>query len=279
MITVFLNGTIYAPYETKVFSGGEIHVKFDMGKVVYHNTITWVRITTKLTSSEEVMRLMMVVDALRQEYGNIPLHLDMDYLPYARQDRVCAVGEAFSLKVFCKLINSMDFSSVRVVDCHSQVGLALLNNAHNYPQATVICHYLRRTLKNHGWDTIVAPDLGAHKKAEDVGKELGLDVVQATKKRDPNTGKLSCFQVLDVGALKGRKCLIVDDLCDGGGTFIGLVDALRLKGAERIGLYVTHGIFSKGLDCLYDAGINHIYTTNSFTNLTSTDKFTVVNLQ
>ena len=66
------------------------------------------------------------------------------------------------------------------------------------------------------------------------------------------------------GAFAGRDCLIMDDICDGGGTFVLLAEYLLRHGAASVGLAVTHGIFTKGIDILFDAGISRIYTTDSF---------------
>ncbi|RYF48025.1 MAG: phosphoribosyltransferase [Cytophagaceae bacterium] len=78
--------------------------------------------------------------------------------------------------------------------------------------------------------------------------------------------------------LGGFESLIVDDICDGGGTFIGLAAELRKLNPERISLAVSHGIFSKGIDPLTN-WLDHVYTTDSFSTLTSTDAFTQIALK
>lgn len=88
-------------------------------------------------------------------------------------------------------------------------------------------------------------------------EDFGVPVLHATKHRDPETGRLSQFTV---PALMPR-VLIVDDICDGGGTFLGLADAIDFR--TELYLYVTHGIFSKGVHELYKR-FKAIYTTRSF---------------
>lgn len=83
---------------------------------------------------------------------------------------------------------------------------------------------------------------------------------QAEKVRDFDTGKLSGFTVPDMG--EAERILIADDICDGGGTFVGLLDKIRETSSAPVDLYVTHGIFSKGLQIL--EGFDRIYTTDSF---------------
>jgi len=109
---------------------------------------------------------------------------------------------------------------------------------------------------------LVAPDAGALKKVSSIAKALGTQWVRADKSRDPATGEITGTVVYSehVGQ---RDFLIVDDICDGGRTFIALAEALRPLTDGRVYLYVTHGIFSSGYDAL-TAAIDGIYTANSF---------------
>lgn len=75
------------------------------------------------------------------------------------------------------------------------------------------------------------------------------------------SGRLSGFGVVDASAVQDKTCVIVDDLCDGGGTFSGLAEQLVLAGAKVVDLYVTHGVFSKGLPL---PGIRTVFTTNAY---------------
>ncbi len=82
------------------------------------------------------------------------------------------------------------------------------------------------------------------------------------KNRD-KTGKITHTDVFSPAPIEGYDCFIVDDICDGGRTFIELAKTLKEKGAEKIYLYITHGIFSNGFGDL-STYFEHIYTTNSF---------------
>lgn len=109
---------------------------------------------------------------------------------------------------------------------------------------------------------LVSPDAGALKKIYKVSEYLGgIPVIECSKKRDVRTGQLSGFSVYEED-LKGKHCVVVDDICDGGGTFLGLATALKEKNAGKLSLIVSHGIFSKGFDPLkehYDT----VFTTNT----------------
>lgn len=195
--------------------------------------------------------------------------MELPYIPYARQDRVCAPGDSFSLKLFANLINAQGYDKVYVTDAHSTVATALLENVVERPQSSFAVGLASRLgilgLANYKY--IVAPDAGASKKAVDFAKTYNLmthvDVVQALKVRDPATGAITKTTVLKDDFVEDD-VLIVDDICDGGRTFTELARALKDRGAGRIGLFVTHGIFSRGLDPLFAEGIDDIFTTDSF---------------
>lgn len=260
MIEVLLNGNYKLHYDSFVFSGGEVHIKLNT-EVVFHQ-ISFANIFVRLESSESVMKLMMVVDALRQSYGNITINLFMPYLPYARQDRLCDNGEAFSLKVFCNLINSLQLNKVVIVDCHSDVGVALLNNVSHLSAAYAFRAYIPKDA------VILAPDAGAVKRCTKIAQAVSFDtkVVCALKERDPKTGKLTkvFLPAESRAALEGKNVWICDDIVDGGATFINLADAIDFP-VYSLNLAVTHGIFSKGFEMCKK--FDKVVTTNSIREL------------
>ena len=90
---------------------------------------------------------------------------------------------------------------------------------------------------------------------------LGVgNVVECMKERDVKTGALTSFKTM-TGDLSGQTCFIVDDICDGGGTFAGTAKMLKEKGAEKVILIVSHGIFSKGPVIEF---VDEVFTTDSF---------------
>ena len=187
------------------------------------------------------------------------LELFIPYFPAARQDRVMIKGEALTVKVYADIINSLQLNKVSVFDAHSEVTPALLNNCEAIPNHT----FIQKVIESIGKPVkLISPDGGALKKIYKVSEFLGgLEVVECSKSRDVKTGRLSGFKVYN-DDLKGADCLIVDDICDGGGTFVGLAQELKNKNAGKLYLAVSHGIFNKGfavLDCF-----EKIFTTNSF---------------
>jgi len=243
------------------FPGGELQVRLG-DPIDLRNGGLVLRAT--LTSAEAVFELALVVDALRRRYGwDVQLGLVCPYFPYARQDRVCAPGEALSLKVMCDLINDLDFDAVEIWDPHSDVAVALLDRAMVVPQEAFLGGV---ALRDDLW--LVAPDAGAAKKVGAVSKATGRPVIQASKVRDPRSGAITATRVDwpdDLGT-EAPNLLIVDDICDGGRTFIELAKELRKRPVGSVILYVTHGIFSQGLG-VFEGLLDAVFCPNPFPNV------------
>ena len=241
-------------FQNFTFSGGEPHIKIEPNFDINQK----ITITQRLNSFNDLVLLCIAVDALRR-IGVNDMELFIPYFPAARQDRVMIKGEPLSVKVYADIINGMEFNKVYVFDAHSEVTPALVNNCEVIPNHT----FIDAVTKSIGNDVkLISPDGGALKKIYKVSEFLGgVEVVECSKSRDVKTGRLSGFKVYN-DDLQGADCLIVDDICDGGGTFVGLAEELKNKNAGKLYLAVSHGIFNKGftvLDCF-----EKIFTTNSF---------------
>jgi ribose-phosphate pyrophosphokinase len=246
------------------FPAGEINVNILKGNTMVTSMYNYI-ISVDYQSNDDLLAIPFVKDAVEQlnldrGESNVNSILEIPYLPYARQDRACNRGEAKSLKVLCNMINSWNFDKVVVVDCHSEVGINLLNNCQHISLENVINNF--NSVWSLGYDCLVSPDAGAEKKVNKLAKHLGTDVMYGSKERDLETGRILNFNVDTRGLVNKNKVLIVDDICDGGGTFIPLAKELYKKGINSVDLYVTHGIFSKGLDELSQV-FDKIYTTDS----------------
>ena len=248
------------------FSGGEFHIKIDSIGVYDENTR--VVITNRFRDMNDLMKVFIAKDAL-ERMGIKP------YIPYARQDRQCAERESFSLKVFANLLNTAKFDKVIVYDAHSDVAPALIENCENLANT----RFVEIALDQIGGDVIlISPDSGANKKMNKLFTDIkqthrfsnifeSLDVVKCDKKRSTVDGTLSGFEVFS-DDLKGRSCLIVDDICSFGGTFKGIAKALKEKNAGKVYLFVTHyeGVAKESS---FSESIEHIYKTNSMNDLES----------
>ena len=241
-------------YQAFSFSGGEPHIKISPDTIAEQ-----VMITHRVCSFNEFGLLLIAVDALKRlDVKHIEVF--MPYFPAARQDRVMVEGESLSVKVYADILNNMGLAKVHVYDPHSDVTPALLNNSKTINNHSLVRQVVSQINKDM---YIVSPDGGALKKIHKLAAHLqDYDVVECGKSRDVKTGKLSGFTV-PLDDLNARACLIVDDICDGGGTFMGLAEELKAKNAGPLYLVVSHGIFSKGLDKL-KGHFEMIFTTDSF---------------
>lgn len=225
-------GTI-VPHTITQFAGGEWQVEVDFTNIINSR---YVVIEAHIRDGD-IMPLALLVDAIREATENSSIYLWMPYLPYARQDRRMKEGQALSVKVFANFINSLNFDRVDIENCHSDVGVALINNAYNEP--------IRYTTLMPVVDALIAPDFGATKKTHDAAKRWDIkEVIQAGKMRNVATGELS--DPIIFGNVHGKDVLVIDDICDGGRTFLQLATALKEAGANNLYLHVTHGIFSYG---------------------------------
>jgi ribose-phosphate pyrophosphokinase len=207
----------------------------------------------------EFMGVAQLVTLLKYN-GVHDISLKIPYLPYGRQDKSVSNGSTFALYPFAKLLNTLGFKSVEVFDPHSGVAFQLIENLKIVTPVKEV--YLTAGLL--GADTFLYPDKGAKEKYT---KIFDFPFITGKKDRDQSTGKIISLGV--EGDCKGKRVLIVDDICDGGGTFVGLADVLLMNGAKEVNLYVSHGIFSKGTQVLLDAGIKRIFTRNGEVDVTS----------
>lgn len=276
MISYTIKGT-KTIVDEKVFKDGAVNVNINIGGMDHDFDIREVLIEAHIDSSDSILALAMTVDALKRQYPRADLGLFMPYTPYARQDRVCNKGEALGISVFSELINNMGFKTIVVADPHSIATQAALRGS------LVITQYdLFADIKDswREW-TIVAPDAGATKKCEEFAKRVGAkDVLTFNKVRDMETIEITHLAPnRDIEPNAGGKYMVLDDICDGGRTFIGVSEAIGSRDEfAQIELAVTHGIFSYGVDIVTDV-YDHVYTTNSFRqDLVSGNKLTVIKL-
>lgn len=244
------------------FNAGEIQVSLEAfaGAVITNSRAT---VTARIHNSDDLMELVMVTDAINRLSPLMQMTLVLPYLPYSRQDRVANMGEALSAKVFADMINALNFKKVFTYDAHSDVSVACLDNCESYPQTMILDDLIGHDQMQDY--TLISPDAGAAKKTLKVAQHYGgLKVINCDKSRDTKTGEITGTYVNWGYSMLGMKLLIVDDICDGGMTFIKIAEAVQKFKPESIDLYVTHGIFSHGLQCLLEAGIGQVYTTDSF---------------
>lgn len=182
----------------------------------------------------------------------IKSYLELPYLPYGRQDKYVMNMATFGLRTFAQLLNFLNFDKVFIDDPHSNIALELINNSKaHYPK-----YLVQAAMETSEADLICYPDKGARTKYENI---YSYPHIYGEKVRDQETGNITNYQL--IGDPKGKRVLIVDDICDGGATFIMLTQDLLKAGAKEVNLFVSHGLFTKGIQVLRDSGIKRIFTT------------------
>ena len=262
---IYLNGVLL---ETISFSGGEVQILIPEKSFFYSKNEHLNIVTAHLKCNSGLIALGQLKDLLRHNFGSLPIiRLELPYVPYGRYDRRMLPVDSHSLKVFCTILNSFNFDEIVIEDAHSSVAEALLNNAHPVSQLSVLKDLLESKnpiLDMDKYCSLVSPDNGASKKTEEVMLFFNKGLVKCDKKRDKVTREILGFSVLDSSEpIEGSNLLILDDICDGGRTFLGLSKELKNQGAKSVDLYVTHGIFSRGVEHLLK-DIDNIYCKYSW---------------
>lgn len=218
--------------------------KLPINKYKSHVSVVWT-----YSHEAEVLELAQLKAILNQ--NNLTADLDITFLPYARQDKEISNDTTFGLTIFAEFLNRMRFDAVAIQDPHSQVALDLIDRSYAYyPHKEV-----EKVFMDTKSDFVCYPDEGASKK---YGELYPFHFIKAEKKRDQSTGAILGTTVL--GPVAGYSILIVDDICDGGATFKFLAQKLIADGAKEVNLFVTHGLFTKGLRPLKESGITNVYT-------------------
>ena len=220
-------------------------------------TISWF-----YEEDKEMIALIYLTEHLKA-HGILNIHLYMPYIPNARQDRVKTNEDVFTLKYFAKLINSLGFKAVTVLDPHSTVSEALIDNIIIEKPTKLIEATIEKITKLEGEaPSMFYPDEGAGKRYSGM---IPLPYAFGIKKRDWATGNILGLEASgDVDNIANKNILIVDDICSKGGTFYFSAKKLKELGAKNIYLHITHcenTIFDG--DILTSGLIKRIFTTNS----------------
>lgn len=213
-------------------------------------------------NNEELLAVYFLAKHVRAA-GFFNLILDMPYIPNARQDRVKNPEDVFTLKYFAELINSLQFTEVRVFDAHSNVSLAIIDRVKQYTPQKYIENVIAAIEQDTGKKPLMFyPDEGAGKRYSGM---ITLPYCFGIKTRDWSSGEIKGLSVAgETDLIAGSDVLIVDDICSYGGTFLYAAKALSELGAANIDLFVSHCESSVLEGKLYECDkVRQIYTTDS----------------
>lgn len=222
-----------------------------------------IEIDWKYEGEHEISFLYFIAKHLKNVYTMTPITLKCYYFPNARMDRTYNRFEIFTLKYFCELINSLNFSQVILMDVHSNVTNALLNNVVERPLLE-----LNDLIINYR--NIYFPDEGAQKRYSKVLDLSNKYVYTGMKKRNWATGKIEGLDVFSSQDSPNKdSILMIDDICSRGGTFFHSAKKLKSLGFDNIDAYCTHAepvVNDETSDihvALNGKLINKLYTTDS----------------
>lgn len=242
--------------EPTIFPDGTKLIK--LPNVSFMGDIKWF-----FESEDELATLIYITNTLKDLGKDVFLY--MPYIPNARFDRVKSNSEVFTLKWFCDILNYLKFEEVMVLDPHSHVSEALINKVEIQSPKNIIKSFIDKNFLDDcslNKFALFFPDEGAMKRYSGMFK---MPYTFGLKKRDWETGEIRGLDIVgDETFIKGRKVLIVDDICSRGGTFYHSAKKLKELGAEEVYLYVTHceNTILEG-DLLTSGLIEKVFTTNS----------------
>lgn len=212
----------------------------------------------------------MICSCIENFYGSciseLEAYLSLEYLPYARADRVFEKGNPSPLYDFLVWLDRKRFSKIYVNDIHNTKVLEeyRVDNIIEKPQLQCFKESLSYGY-NTNYDIVISPDKGSRDKARTIAYHLEADIFNCEKERDISTGKIIKSLLPDGVDFSGKVVLIPDDILDGGFTFIKLAELLKDAGAKQVDLYVTHLIASKGID-IFKGLVDNIYCYHTVGN-------------
>lgn len=260
-----MNETTLLKFERIKYPDGQISAKYEGSQPMYQmgNMV----IKERINSYEDLFFVRSIADIINSTYHVHAFKLFIPCMFGQRSDKRFSTLQSFDLKLICDVINECNFAKVQIFDPHSDVCLALIKNSEKVSSFEYVKEALydistrqmiRAGIYNSDQLVLISPDAGAYKKVFEYGKNLNVPVMAGVKHRSLD----GTVNLTFTGGVHGKDCLIVDDLCDGGYTFEVLAKGLKEHGANKVYLYVSHGLFSKGFVDLVSC-IDHIYCTNS----------------
>jgi ribose-phosphate pyrophosphokinase len=217
------------------FADGELFVKIDenvRGRDVYI-------VQPTNPPAENMMELLLLMDAAKRASA-ARVTAVIPYFGYARQDRKDQPRVAISAKLMANMVSMAGADRVLAMDFHQHQlqGFFDLPVDHLYAAPVLVNHYRQKSLRDL---VIVAPDVGSAKMARGFAKRLNASLAIIDKRR-PSANVAEVLNV--VGDVKGRDCIIPDDMIDTAGTMAEAVNALKRLGAEDVYCCATHALLS-----------------------------------
>ena len=242
------------------FSDGEIYI--EINENIRGNSIFVIQ-SVSSPANDNLMELLLSIDALKRSSAK-NITAVIPYFGYARQDRKVVPRTSISAKLVSNLITKAGADRVVTIDLHAgQIQGFFDIPVDNLFATPIFARHIRKKIKNKNF-ICVAPDVGGTERARALGKFLnaGLAIID---KRRPAPGKSEVMNV--IGNVKGKICIIVDDIIDSGGTIVNAANALIVRGAKEVHVYVTHGVLSgEAVNKIKKSKIKNLVVTDTIDN-------------
>lgn len=230
--------------EVTHFADGEVLARSPdsvRGKVVY------IIQSTCRPVSERLLELLIFIDGIRNAKAK-EINLVIPYYGFSRQDRVARPGEPITAKLIADLLDTVGVTRIITMDLHTPQTQGFFNcPVDDLSPTPLFGEYFRKSFANLHIPTsevvVVSPDHGSINRARDLASELPDSRLAIIDKRRPAPNVAEVMHV--IGDVKGKHCLIIDDIIDTAGTVKACTDALKKRGALSIRLAGTHAVLSK----------------------------------
>jgi ribose-phosphate pyrophosphokinase len=216
--------------------------------------------STCYPANDNLMELLVAIDALRRGSAR-RITAVLPYYGYGRQDRKTGPRTPISAKLVANLITTAGADRVLTVDLHA----GQIQGFFDIPTDNLFAApvFLRDIAEQHGGEAlcIVSPDVGGVVRARALARPLGADLAIIDKRRE----RAGVSEVMNIiGEVAGKRCILVDDIVDSGGTLCNAAEKLIENGAISVDAYVTHGVLSGGaVKRVIDSPLRSLVTTDS----------------
>ena len=248
----------------KTFADGEIMVK--SGSDVKDKDVIIIQSTSK-NVNEELFSLLLLLDSIKRA-GAKSIKLFMPYFAYSRQERVSWINEPVSCEVVARIVDTANFDDLTCFDLHHPLIEGFFKHKIlNKPTTKLFAKYYEDYFKAHNINkkdvVVVSPDHGSNLRVEMLAKELGNVGIVILDKVRPQPNRAEHLDI-DGKLVKGKTCILIDDIIDTGGTIASASQLLHQKGAQNVLVSATHPVLSKGcLRRLKQSKVEDLVVTNT----------------
>ncbi len=218
--------------------------------------------STCYPTNDNVMELLIGLDALRRASAK-RITAVIPYFGYARQDRKPGPRTPITAKLMANIITSAGADRVLTLDLHAAQIQGFfdipLDNLYSLP---VFVKEIKRKHKDSSNIVVVSPDVGGVARARSLSKKLEDSELAIVDKRREKAGISEVMNI--IGEVKGKDCIIFDDIVDSAGTLCNAAKALKDEGAKTVSAYITHGVLSgKAVERISNSSLEDLYITDS----------------